>query len=170
MAWMPLVLDEVARSKPDFKYLGLDIARPVIDANKVTFRDKANWQFDVKDMTADPLPRGFDLVYCRDALQHLECPLIVAALQNICLSGAKYLLVGSYASKENINISNGAYFPINLRLPPFSLPEPLAVLTEDTPGFVGTEHNKLQLLYNISQLQHLDFSAMKLRCGTVSIN
>lgn len=36
MMWMPLVLEEVAARKPQFRYLGLDIARNLVEAN--TFR------------------------------------------------------------------------------------------------------------------------------------
>lgn len=163
MAWMPLMLGEVERKKPHFRYLGLDIARSVIEANQEAFRNRTNWKFDVKDMTAEPLPRGYDLIHCRDALQHLECSLIVAALKNMAESGAKYLLVGSYDSSPNIRIQSGEYFHINLRLPPFSLSEPQAVYSENTPG----EINKLQLLYSGAYLQKQDFDAMKAGCASL---
>ncbi len=163
MAWMPLVLEQVERKQPGFRYLGLDIARPVIEANKVTFRNKTNWKFDVKDMTRERLPKGYDLIHCRDALQHLSCPMIVNALHNFALSGAKYLLVGSYDAQPNQNIKSGDYFAINLRLPPFSLSNPDAIASENTPG----EENKLQLLYRISELAKKDFDVMRLGCDAL---
>lgn len=161
MAWMPLLLEQVEKQQPGFRYLGLDIARPVIEANKATFRDKPNWRFEAKDMTSEPLPKGYDLIHCRDALQHLSCPMIVNALHNFVLSGAKYLLVGSYDADPNKNIQPGDYFDINLRLPPFSLSKPDAVLSEETPG----EINKLQLLYRISEIAKQDFESMHRGCA-----
>ena len=45
-------------------------------------------------MRTQALPRGFDLIHTRDALQHLSCRSIVAALRTLATSNARYLLVG----------------------------------------------------------------------------
>lgn len=104
MVWMPLVLEHLP---PDFRYLGLDITRSVIQANRVKFASKPNWRFDVADLSASALPRGYDLVFTRDALQHLDCRSVVASLRNIANSGAKHMLVGSYDEAHNVDIAIG---------------------------------------------------------------
>lgn len=126
----------------------------------MNFREKPNWQFDAKDMTVEALPAGYDLIHCRDALQHLSCTLIVDALHNMVRSGAKYLVVGSYDDPVNTNIQSGDYFSLNLWVAPFNLSSPDHVYSEDTPG----EPNKLQLLYRLSEIGKHDFDAMKRGC------
>lgn len=41
----------------------------------------------------EPLPNGYELILCRDALQHLPLLSVVAALENFARSDARYLLV-----------------------------------------------------------------------------
>ncbi|KAL4424079.1 hypothetical protein ABPG75_001380 [Micractinium tetrahymenae] len=161
MAWMPLLLEEVERTRPKFRYLGLDIAASVVAQNKRAFAAKAAWRFDSFDLSAQPLPRGYDLVHTRDALQHLSCPTGVAALRNLAHSGARYLLVGSYNSTANVQIENGAHFDINLKAHPYNLDRPLAVFPEaSAPG-----PPKFMLLYSVEELRKQDFAAMQLRCA-----
>jgi len=115
MTWQPLFLDQLAATQPRFKYLGLDIARPVIERNRQQFRGKP-WKFDVLDMTRQPLPRGFDLVHTRDVLQHLPCKAVVASLENIASSGASYLMATSYDMPQNLRIQRpGGFVQYNLR-------------------------------------------------------
>ncbi len=40
-----------------------------------------------------PVPSGYDLILCRDALQHLPLLSVVDALENFARSDARYLLV-----------------------------------------------------------------------------
>ena len=44
-------------------------------------------------MLQGPLPHGYDLILCRDTLQHLPLMAAVAALENFARSGARFLLV-----------------------------------------------------------------------------
>lgn len=55
------------------------------------------------------------------------------------------------------------YFNIDLRQPPYSLSNPAAVYSEETPG----EVNKLQLLYNLDELREANFEAMRQGCGPI---
>jgi len=43
--------------------------------------------------TQVPVPSGYDLILCRDALQHLPLLSVVDALENFARSDARYLLV-----------------------------------------------------------------------------
>jgi hypothetical protein len=60
------------------------------------------------------LPSNYDLIFSKDALQHIQIEKIIDELKKFSKTkGAKYLLVGSYLkNNENKIISN--YFPINL--------------------------------------------------------
>lgn len=161
MAWMPLLLERVQAARPRFRYLGLDIAASVVAQNKRAFAAQRRWRFDTFDLSAQPLPRGYDLVHTRDALQHLSCARGVAALRNLAGSGARYLLIGSYNSTQNVAIQDGAHFDINLRLHPYSLGPPLAAFHEaSAPG-----PPKFMLLYSAEQLSRQDYAAMRLRCA-----
>lgn len=96
------------RSPVLLPWLPQDIARQVIAANRLQYAAQLNWRFEVLDVTAEQLPRGYDMVFSRDMLQHLECRRVVASLAHIAQSGAKYLLVGSYDDVErNANITSG---------------------------------------------------------------
>lgn len=165
MAWMHLLLNELEESRPGFRYLGLDIARQVVEQNKQAYADKKNWAFEVLDMSSQEVPAtGYDLALTRDALQHLPCRRVVASLRNLAFSGVKYLLVGSYNMDGNTNadIPAGSAFYVNLKLPPYSL-TPDAVLDELNDE-QHPENNKLLYLYRTSELQKQDFDAMAARC------
>ena len=52
MAWMPTLLEEVeAAGRPGFRYLGMDVARTVVQKNKEVFAERPNWRFGVLDMS-----------------------------------------------------------------------------------------------------------------------
>lgn len=168
MAWMPLFLAELEASRPGFRYMGLDIARSVVEGNQQRFGSGAtNWTFAVHNLAdpSTPLPAGYDLLLTRDALQHLACPLVVDCLHNIAQSSVKFALIGSYNGNDNRHIQTGDVFMINLRKPPYSL-EPMAVFREGKiPNIPDPE--KLLLLYNVSSLAGRDWEGMKRGCGKV---
>lgn len=159
MAWMPSLLGELQAIRPGFRYLGLDVARMVIARNKEAFASQPNWSFGVLDMSTQAVPgSGYDLALTRDALQHLPCRRVVASLKNLAFSGVKYLLIGSYRSSANVDIRTGAYFLINLALPPYGI-HPDSVYDE------RHKEDKLLYFYRASELQKEDFAAMAARCG-----
>lgn len=94
------------------------------------------------------LPKDYELILCRDALQHLSYELIASTIENFCGSNAKYLLVGSYISakrNKNRNIAVGLAFSINLLATPFNFPRPLEIYNE------RTRDGKYLLLYELSR-------------------
>lgn len=123
--WMPLVLEQ----HPNLTYLGLDVVFKVIAANKQRL---PHLNFQQHDLTLSPLPKGFDLLLSRDTLQHLNHDNVKKVLKYFRESGAKFLLVGSYPIGQNTDITNGGYFSIDLKKPPFNdlLPPPLAIFDE----------------------------------------
>ena len=73
MVWMPLVLEEVAKSKPGFRFLGLDIARPVVDALKTDFADRPNWCVPRNSWLPGPLYQGTVAPFAKSCLLCLLC-------------------------------------------------------------------------------------------------
>ena len=55
---------------PGARYLGLDVVRPIVANATDRFADEPQWTFAVHDFITGPPPQA-DLLFCRDALQHL---------------------------------------------------------------------------------------------------
>lgn len=114
---------------PVESYCGVDIVEEVIAANRRRHAAPGR-TFLRLDLRRDPLPRA-DLVLCRDCLVHLSFRDARAALDNIRRSGAGWLLATTFpAHRRNHDVATGAWRPLNLELPPFSLPPPTALLDE----------------------------------------
>lgn len=138
------------------QFVGVDIVPDVIRKNtdklgQIQKDIQHDVSFQVCDIVHSRLPKNippFDVIICRDSLQHLPLEDIKVALKNIASSGASFALLGSYPkrNKENVNIKVGEYFSIDLLKPPFSLPQPLEIVDEG----LG---DKFFYLYRISDLQ-----------------
>jgi hypothetical protein len=110
-------------------YTGADIVDDLIRLNRERYA-RPGVRFDRINLITDPLPR-VDLVFCRDCLVHLPQTDVFAALQNVCRSGAEYLLTTTFTgSHDNEDVPTGGWRPLNLELAPFELPEPLVVINE----------------------------------------
>ena len=150
MVWMPEVIEKVREQIPDFTYLGLDVACALITNHTTTFADKPYMSFRCLDVSYEPLPSGYDLVFSRDSLQHLPISAAYAFLYNIARSSAKYLLVGSYVSFEinpNRDVESGAFYSIDLLRPPFNVhPPPLYILNETDTSYEEPAMKSMLLL------------------------
>jgi hypothetical protein len=71
MVWMPITLRAIAATVPDFKFLGTDVACSLIDKHRQAFANETRWGFQCLDYANEPIPSGYDLVFCRDSLQHV---------------------------------------------------------------------------------------------------
>lgn len=115
--------------RSEFHYVGGDIVKALVDSNNAQFAD-ANTRFLHLDIVKDELP-DVDLWMCRDCFIHLSFDLIHAALANFRRSNIRYLLLSTYPDiTENHDIPTGHARLLNLRLPPFNLPEPLTVIDD----------------------------------------
>jgi hypothetical protein len=127
----------------------LDIVPSLIERNR---RQHPQWRFEVADATRDPLPRA-DLVLCRDLLVHLSFADARAVLRNVRRSGASYLLTTTFPSRtENAEILSGEWRPLNLELPPFSLPPPLQMITEGSDEADGAFADKSLALWRVEDV------------------
>lgn len=78
------------------------------------------------DIFSSSIPAEPDTVLCRDFFQHLSLSRVEEALSKICETGAKYMIATSHDNKFNSGIGiEGEFSPVNLTVPPFSLPPPM---------------------------------------------
>jgi hypothetical protein len=112
-------------------YIGVDIVPEMIESNQRQFGN-SKVSFHVLDIMKDNLPR-VDLILCRDCLVHLPLPAGASAIRNFVRSGSKYLLATTYPSifrKNEELLITGNWRPLDLQLPPFSLPKPVRLINE----------------------------------------
>lgn len=92
------------------------------------------------------------------------------ALQTFAVTKPRFLLVGSYIAGENRRIEAGEYFPIDLRMPPFSLTEGIVRSYEEhTNEFRPSERDKQLLLVDGEFLEEIDFHQMKKGCAALPV-
>jgi hypothetical protein len=132
-------------------YTGADIVADLVDRNTERY-GTADRRFQCLSLTSDPLPRA-DVVLCRDCLVHLRYEQIFRAFANLRRSGSTYLLATTFTELDaNTEIDTGDWRPVNLTLPPFALPEPLAVIIEGNTEVGGAYADKALGLWRIAEL------------------
>lgn len=170
--WLPPLLARVRRGVPCFQYHGVDVVESVVAASLVKYKDDPLTTFQRLELSTPGVgatlgaihPQGFDLILCRDALQHLPMHLAVNILENFAQASPRLLAVGSYLESPGSNreITTGDYYLINLFKPPFSLEEGAVVdiLNEESKN---KNERKYLILFSGEYLKTLDFKAMRER-------
>ena len=129
-------------------YTGADIVPELVERNRKLYGGPDR-QFLCVDLTAGPLP-ACDVVLCRDCLVHLSFANIHRALAQIRASGARRLLTTSFAGvRENRDIEDGDWRPLNFELPPFGFGAPERVLTENCREGEGAYSDKALCLWRL---------------------
>jgi SAM-dependent methyltransferase len=127
----------------DAEYVGVDVVSELIAGNNERFATTTR-RFVCADAESETLPRA-DLVLCRDLMVHLPNRSALRLIRNLKKTGSRYLLATTFPrTGQNEAIIRGMWRPINLERPPFSLPRPLRVLSDETSG-VGGEDKSLGL-------------------------
>lgn len=114
------------------RYIGFDIVQDLIECNKQMLGSTKEFQH--LNLIENVIEK-VDLIICRDMLAHLTNEQIFKVLDNFKKSESKYILMTTNLhSQENYPIeSAGDWRKLNLQLPPFNFPRPLAIIQEDTP-------------------------------------
>lgn len=129
----------------DINYIGADIVPNIIEQNK----QKYPYNFQVLDLTKDSLPK-VDLVFVRDCLGHLSNKNVFKALNNIQLSGSKYLASTSFTKWDfNADIDNGGWRCINLMIPPFNL-KPIYLINENCIEGYPHYNDKCMIMFDLN--------------------
>lgn len=116
-------------------YVGADITKSVIEANKQRFLYHTNKFFHQWDFAACEIPlyrhkggnaQAFDLIHVRDVLQHMPLARGVQAVEHLKRSGARFLLMTTFQESKNTDLKReGGFYYNNLKMPPFSFPSPI---------------------------------------------
>lgn len=122
--WQPLLRHPLER------YVGVEIVPEIVDGLRRRLAAPGR-EFLCRNLVYDPLP-ACDLALCRDCLVHLPNDQILRALVNIRRSGTRHLLATTFTTRrDNPDVPTGGWRPLNLERPPFSLPPPLRLLSEE---------------------------------------
>jgi SAM-dependent methyltransferase len=101
-------------------YVGYDASREAIRMSRRRHPDRRY---------TNVWPTGtFDLVICRDVMQHLPLADGVELLARIRATGSRLLLASTYVGGDNIDIAAGEAYSPDLTAEPFGLPEPDAAI------------------------------------------
>lgn len=143
-------MKDVDRSGID--YLGADIVTDLVQKNNQLYASE-RVRFQRLNLTRDKLPKT-DLVFCRDCLVHLPNADVLTALKNICASESSYLLTTTFSrDAKNVDIAAGQWRVLNLELPPFGLPQPLALIVEGCTVDGNAYRDKALGLWTISDIR-----------------
>lgn len=167
MLWMaPFLREDVAPAIPGFRYLGVDVVDTIMAANKEKFAAEKTWSFDRVDLSTTVLPNGYDVLFSRDAFQHMPMEAVVKILRMMSKSDAKWLIAGSYDKGKNHRTTwGGPWYSVDLRKPPFNL-DGNAEMIPESEGRLSSRNRgqKIFLVYNIkAYLRNVDFEAMAAR-------
>jgi len=107
---------------PDIDYTGVDIVPEVIQQNQ---QRHPGVKFMALDLAESPLPRGADLVFSKETLNHMSLPDAQNALRRFAATGARYLLTnvheGADNEEGNAKTCYTTYVHYDYELPPFNM-------------------------------------------------
>jgi len=117
-------------TRNDILYTGADIVPELIEHHRKEFGNYPRTAFIEWDIVKTPLNQSYDLILCRDLLQHLWKVDAMKALDHISSTKSGFLLMTTYPdTTENLEVEKDALgsrkFPYNLELPPFLLEPPI---------------------------------------------
>lgn len=153
MVWQRSLLQQLVEEP--FVYHGIDVVHKIVQQNVQTFagkwghfrnnsRQHAGFRvsFSHANLAAPhwSAPRGYDMIFSRDALQHNKRADVWSILRAFAKSDAKLLLLGSYPDGSthchehrgiNHEIRTGDFFCVDLALEPYNL-KPSQIFREGT--------------------------------------
>ncbi len=128
MTWMPLVLDQ----HPELKYTGIDVVKELVKNHQQKFPGHRFYSTNL----IEHVPDSYDMIHCREVLNHLKTKNVLRILENFNQSGSRYLLLNNapgITRNLDLVLQNGMYRGINWRLPPYQL-EPIQEWEQDVAG------------------------------------
>lgn len=129
------------------KYTGVDIVPSEIAQHSFAFPQHT---FLELDMAVKPLPAA-DLIFSRQALQHMNVEDNMRVMNNWVSSGSQFIMQTTYNVTPNSNyrpVSGGTNSLINLLAPPYNLPSPMQLWLEQEQNW-GVEY---LAIWNVSAL------------------
>jgi hypothetical protein len=132
MLWMSRFLS----TRDDVDYTGLDIVPDLIDSHKKSFAQHPSWQFAVSDVVRDGITGNYDVILCRQMLQHLYTADVLRVLAHFSAVStgterSPYLLTTTFPDPvTNVDLTPETAYRfrlLNLEVPPISLEPPLCI-------------------------------------------
>lgn len=134
------------------EYIGGDIVPSIVEENR-RLHARESRRFVVLDLTRDLLPDA-DVLLCRDCLVHLSYANIAAVLANIARSNIRFLLMTSFPGRrDNYDVEDGDWRPLDFQAPPFSFPEPHLRVVENCEEEGGSYSDKSVLAWRVGDLR-----------------
>ena len=121
------------------KYVGIDASKYAIE--KATLLNRGvNAQFILADARSYKYS-GYDLIICKDVLQHLSNESVQRILEKVKRNNRLAIFVNDTVTgvKQNHDIRDGEYRPLNILMPPFDFDGREAISYESS-GFSKTIH------------------------------
>ncbi len=158
--WTSAFLKQV---EPGFTYTGIDVSETAIRRARMNLNDLndlQNTMIQLHDLTVSPFPGYYDLVMCRDTLQHLSFADVFKVLRNfkqMAVQGnAKLFAIGSYIKYDgNVDGKTPTSYTINLLEEPFSL-QPDQIIAEMHPETFFQQAPKHLFIYKASTVATWD--------------
>lgn len=108
-------------------YLGIDPSPTAIQRAQAAHPERTYTVGDVRELREPG--ETFDLVICRDVLQHLSLLSAMNVLKALRDKG-RVVLISTYHGTTNRNVPDGGYYEPNLTAPPFGLRQPDLMLLD----------------------------------------
>lgn len=132
--WTSVFVKSMKHHVQDFRYHGIDVSEIPLQKARKNMDGLNNVTFTCSDISVNQLPSGYDVVLCRDALQHLSMPRIYNTLSHIAHTDSKIIIIGGYQEGTNREINDGDYFSFNPVITPFNLVPSLIIPENHPPG------------------------------------
>lgn len=137
------------------EYIGGDIVPSIVEENR-RLHARESRRFVELDLTRDVLPDA-DVLLCRDCLVHLSYANIRAVLANIARSNIRFVLMTSFPGRrDNYDVADGDWRPLDFQAPPFSFPEPRLTIVEKCEEEGGSYSDKSLLTWRVDDLPAVD--------------
>ena len=134
------------------KYIGGDIVKELVTKNNALYANE-DIAFQQLNIIEDELPE-VDMMMVRDCLVHFNDKSIMDFLHNLTSSKVKFLLTTNFSlTKHNYDISMGNWRPINLQRKPYSLPQQIDILSEESTETYGQFPDKALYLWDVADIR-----------------
>ena len=147
------------------KYVGIDIVEELVNSNAKSYGSLLTSHYNgdsIRFLKSDIVEGRFpenlgDLLLCRDCLVHLSFESAKKVLKNFATSDIPFLLTTTFPTHTNSDFLDGTnWYPINLTLQPFNLPQPAILINEGCTECNGEFSDKSLGLWTREQI---------LKCG-----
>lgn len=120
------------------EYVGMDIVLKLIDSNRARYGNKYTQFVHTDILAANARLPPADLIFSRQMLQHLCNQDVLRFIDLVARSSARFAMLTTFHTDESfantdIGCHSGGFRPQDLTKPPFNLPDPIMLFSENYP-------------------------------------